>query len=175
MTRHIFVATDGSQTATKAIDMAGTLAAKLGVPLTIGHVLQFGQSSAELARLADVEKLVEHVSRETKVDFQVLTGGSGDILARTRPGDDSVRVVTAVGDEILRRAATQAREQGAETVSTTSTDGDVADGIMDMAQKAGADMIVVGHRGLGRMKTALLGSVAHKVVQHAPCTVVSVR
>ena len=36
-------------------------------------------------------------------------------------------------------------------------------------------MIVLGHRGLGRVRTLLLGSVAQKVVQQAECTVVSVR
>ena len=36
-------------------------------------------------------------------------------------------------------------------------------------------MIVVGHRGLGRIRTLLLGSVAQKVSQHANCTVVTVR
>lgn len=175
MTKHIFVATDGSDMAAKAVGMAATLAARLEVPLTIGHVLQFGQNTAELSRMAEVEDLTQHVSRMAKVDFELLSGTSGDVLARTRPGDDSVRVITAVGEEILRRAETQARDCGATEVKTVTTDGDAADGVLDLAEKAGADMIVVGHRGLGRLKTALLGSVAHKVVQNAPCTVVSVR
>ena len=43
VTRHILVATDGSDTAQKAVTLAAELAAKFDVPLTVGHVLQYGR------------------------------------------------------------------------------------------------------------------------------------
>jgi len=175
MKQHIFVAVDGSDTALDAVDLAAEIAAGFDVPLTIGHVLQFGRPSEELMRMADVEHIVRDVSQTSKVDFQIMTGTTGDLFGGTRPAGDVVRVVTLIGDEILRRAADRARELGAKTVHTVTSQGDAADAILDMADEAGADMIVVGHRGLGRVRTLLLGSVAQKVVQHAACTVVSVR
>jgi len=44
---------------------------------------------------------------------------------------------------------------------------DVADDIVDEAQTAGYDTIVMGRRGLGMAKTLLLGSITRKVVDNA--------
>jgi len=175
MNTHILVATDGSDTALKAVDFAAELAAKFDLPLTIGHVMQFDRSSKELARMAEVEHLVEEVQRLSKVDFQLMTGTSGDLFAHDRPGSDVVRVITLIGQKLLEQARARAAEKGATRIETVSDRGDAADCILEMVEDAGADMIVVGHRGLGRVRYAILGSVAQKVVQRAGCTVVSVR
>jgi nucleotide-binding universal stress UspA family protein len=50
---------------------------------------------------------------------------------------------------------------------------DAGAGIVAAAKEA--DLIVVGTRGRGSLTQALLGSVSHHVVQHAPCPVVIVR
>lgn len=48
--------------------------------------------------------------------------------------------------------------------------GDPATGLLDAAK--GADLVVVGSRGLGGFTGLLLGSVGHHVAHHAPCPVV---
>jgi len=47
--------------------------------------------------------------------------------------------------------------------------------IIDYAKNEGADIIVVGSRGLGGFKEMLLGSVSHGITLHAPCSVLIVR
>ena len=47
--------------------------------------------------------------------------------------------------------------------------------IVDEATAMRAEMIVVGSRGLGPMKSMVLGSVSAEVVDHAPCPVLVVR
>lgn len=47
--------------------------------------------------------------------------------------------------------------------------------IVETAEEAGADLIVVGSHGYSRWERLLLGSVSQSVVQHAPCSVLVVR
>ncbi|WBO62199.1 universal stress protein [Streptomyces camelliae] len=56
---------------------------------------------------------------------------------------------------------------------TISAHGHPATVLLDAA--AGAELLVVGNRGLGEFREALLGSVGMHCVQHAPCPVVVIR
>jgi len=47
--------------------------------------------------------------------------------------------------------------------------------IVHLAEEIGADLIVMGSRGFGGLKRALLGNVADSVVRHAHCPVLVVR
>jgi nucleotide-binding universal stress UspA family protein len=53
--------------------------------------------------------------------------------------------------------------------------GDPAEEIIAAAARIDADMIVMGSRGLGRLGSAILGSVASVVLRSAPCPVLVVR
>lgn len=53
--------------------------------------------------------------------------------------------------------------------------GDAATMIIDEAEKEGAEVIVMGTRGLNTAQRWLIGSVSSKVVQHASCDVMVVR
>jgi nucleotide-binding universal stress UspA family protein len=47
--------------------------------------------------------------------------------------------------------------------------------IVELAEEIGAGMIVVGSRGLGGVRRALMGSVSDSVVRHSHCPVLVVR
>jgi len=53
--------------------------------------------------------------------------------------------------------------------------GDAREVILDEAARWGADLIVLGSRGLGGFKRFLLGSVAQGVASYAPCSVEVIR
>ena len=53
--------------------------------------------------------------------------------------------------------------------------GAAAAEIVDLAEDIGAGLIVMGSRGLGGIRRALMGSVSDSVVRHAHCPVVVVR
>ena len=53
--------------------------------------------------------------------------------------------------------------------------GNPADELVHFAEKEGIDVIVIGSTGKGFLKRKLLGSVSHKVVRDAKCSVYVVR
>lgn len=61
------------------------------------------------------------------------------------------------------------------TVLTTVGEGIPKDVILETARTWGADLIVVGSHGYGRIRSLMLGSVAHGVLTEAPCSVLVAR
>ena len=68
----------------------------------------------------------------------------------------------------------QAESAGITKVKGLVEDGDPAHRIVEVAQREGADLIVMGLRDLGDLKGLLLGSVTHKVAQAATCACLTV-
>jgi len=52
--------------------------------------------------------------------------------------------------------------------------GHPAEAIVDYARAQAIDLIVMGHRGMSNLQRFLVGSVADRVVDHAPCMVLVV-
>jgi nucleotide-binding universal stress UspA family protein len=175
MAETIVVATDGSETGTRAVDCAAELSNKLGRDLSIVHVLMHGRPPKEWTRLAEAEHLVEHVSSKGTLADQRVPASMEGLLASAENEAETARVVSVIGDQIVARAKRRATEAGARNIKTQICAGDYADEILDLAEAENADMIVIGRRGLGRIREAVLGSVSQKVLHQAPCTVVVVR
>lgn len=80
-------------------------------------------------------------------------------------------------EEAERRLVEEVRsvlgEDGASGVHERLVRGDPAEVLVDAAE--GADVLVVGSRGRGGFRRALLGSVSQQVALHAPCPVTIVR
>lgn len=115
------------------------------------------------------------------------------LLAFARPADHVTAVGVAEGIPLFGYAGTlPSPEQEHErdrllaeaesaltanniTVSLVPRAGDPASAILDMAEKDGADLIVLGTRGLGTAERWLIGSVSDKVLHHAHCSVLVAR
>jgi nucleotide-binding universal stress UspA family protein len=61
------------------------------------------------------------------------------------------------------------------TVQTVVEVGSPGFALCDVAERLGVDVVVVGSRGRGAIRRALLGSVSTHVVHNAPCAVIVVR
>jgi nucleotide-binding universal stress UspA family protein len=145
MFRSIVVGTDGSETARKAVREAVELAQSVGAGLDI--VSAYEPVSNQRLRAE---------ARQAPEDLQWTINPREDVEAT------------------LREAAEEVRDAGV-TVQTFAREGDPADAILDVAEERGADLIVVGNKGMTGAKRFLLGSVPNKVSHHAPCSVLIVR
>ncbi|UCE86362.1 MAG: universal stress protein [Deltaproteobacteria bacterium] len=76
--------------------------------------------------------------------------------------------------QTLDRSAEELRAQGLE-VEGIVREGYAATVIEEEALRQQADVIVIGTRGLSGIKHLLLGSIAERVVQKAPCPVLTVK
>lgn len=72
-------------------------------------------------------------------------------------------------------AAAEGLEGRVASLATRLKQGSPATALIDMAEGLRANLIAVGSRGLGPVKEFLLGSVSHKVVRSAPCSVLIAR
>ncbi|MGI8559050.1 MAG: universal stress protein [Solirubrobacteraceae bacterium] len=145
----IVVGTDGSQTAGKAILQAVDLALALRAKL---HVVC----------------AYEPVGGHRMVSDPGASASPEPVLAwQVNP--------LAEVEATLEAAASQARAAGVAEVEIHARQGDAADSILDVAEERGAELIIVGNKGMTGAERFLLGSVPNKVSHHAPCSVLIIR
>jgi nucleotide-binding universal stress UspA family protein len=82
--------------------------------------------------------------------------------------------VKTEAQQSLARYAEDLDRRGLE-VETAVREGYPAAVIVDEAASQPADLIVIGTHGLSGLKHLLLGSIAERVVQKAPCPVLTVK
>lgn len=143
--KRIMVATDGSESASRAVDFA-----------------------AHEAKAHDAELLITHIVGGYGLPGNLLTKlspGQHEWLRET---------LTSLAAATLEAARERARALGISAIRLESREDDVAPGLLDVAREAQADVLVVGKRGAGRAAGLLLGSVSQKLVSLAAIPVIVV-
>jgi nucleotide-binding universal stress UspA family protein len=145
----IVICYDGSEDSRAAIEKAGDLLR--GQPATV----------------LTVWPPFAHILASTPTGLGPMAG-----LANMEDIDDASRKQAerraAEGTELARKSGLDA------TPRTCSQETTTADAILTEAEAVGAEAIVMGSRGLTALKSLLLGSVSHAVIQHADRTVIVV-
>lgn len=172
MLKTILTAADGSDHADRAIDWAAMLAATHGAKLVLVFVAPHRQAPAALRQMAAVEHVVEPRTAAPPVDPALADPVPADYEATLA---SSALIYRELGKRVLDAARRHAAASGVIEVETRIEDGDPAHEILKAAEDHGADLIVMGRRGLGDLGGLLLGSVTHKVSQLASCACLTVK
>jgi nucleotide-binding universal stress UspA family protein len=78
------------------------------------------------------------------------------------------------GEQIINTAV-QRLGQVSVAVEEDLLEGPAAEAIISVVETRGADLVVMGTRGMGSLKGMVFGSISTKVTHHAPCSVLVVR
>lgn len=175
MIKTILVPTDGSDHAEKAVALASDIAEKYGARLVFLHVVQHGPLPESLRHMADVEHVANVASSPASVPFAAIPTVRFPAGVANRKEDTSAEIHDFVGRQALRRAEEIAKGNGVKVTKTVMEDGDPVRLILDQADREGANLIIMGCRGLSDLKGLLMGSVSHKVSHLANCTCVTVK
>lgn len=146
MFTHILVASDGSEHALRAARAAGEIALKFQADLTLLSV--FSPPMATPPAMAGAEPIL---------DPTILAQYAEEV------------------QEAVERRTGQVLEELGIRYTTKRERGHPVDMIVNVAEEAKADLIVMGSRGLGGVQSFLLGSVSDRVLHHAHCPVLIVK
>jgi nucleotide-binding universal stress UspA family protein len=143
----IVVGTDGSDTAGIAVQQATTLASLTGATLHVVHAAE--RRSAGVVAFA-------------------ASGGLSELAAA-----DKNKAIVAESRRICEESATEARSIGV-AVKLHALPSEPADALIAVAEDVGADLLVVGNRGMSGARRFVLGSVPNTVSHHCPCSLLIV-
>ncbi len=142
MVETLAVGTDGSETAAKAVDFAIDMAERYGSKLVV---------------ISSYSPVPEDRLRKEQAE------APQEVVWSINPMEDV--------EATLREVEDKAGERGIKTVSE-ARQGDPADVLCEIAGEQGADVLVVGSKGMHRR---ILGSVPNTVSHKAPCSVLIVK
>jgi nucleotide-binding universal stress UspA family protein len=175
--KRVLVALDGSDHASRALDLACALTSRFEAELIAMHVVSEQPLSDAERRLAEVEFHTE-IARGFDVTPFVEARDDPRLMSERLTAqaiETGHRFRAAVGERLLYDAATRAKEQAVANVRTVLREGNPATAILEVAKAEQADLIVMGRRGLGDLAGLLLGSVSHKVTHLADCACLTVK
>lgn len=145
----ILLATDGSADADLALSTAVDLASSTGSEL---HLVTAAPGAPDPV----------YATHEGSFHYQTYEG----VMEAMR--SDARQILDEQVDKVERAG-------GSVAGSHLKTDERRDQAIVSLADEIGAGLIVMGSRGLGGLRRALMGSVSDSVVRHAHCPVLVVR
>ena len=152
MINKVLVATDASAASNRALDMAAQLAEQHNAELFIIHVIRDMQIPFEIQEIPELEsQQIESFSEARE------------------------KIMRKIADTVLRSAKEKVEKLGANKIETVIGTGDPATSILSFAKRRKMDMIVIGSRGLSKLKGTILGSVSRKVTNNAETSCLIVR
>lgn len=155
MFKKILVPLDGSEHSLRALEIAVQIAKKFEAKITLIHVYSVGIRPVVMPEPTTLTPIGVPVMAPTDVS---------KIAEATRKA----------GAAILADGEEKVKAEGIE-VETLLKEGHSVQEIIKTAKEGSFDLIVIGARGISKIREIILGSVSDGVVHNAPCPVLVVK
>ena len=135
------------------------------------------QTAVDLARISDSELHVVYVEDYSSIALLYPEATDPEAVVMPDPilEEDLERYSEQRSRELLDAEVQRVRSAGGTVAQAHLMMGEVAREIVHLAEDLRAGLIVMGSRGRGGIRRALMGSVSDSVVRHAHCPVMVVR
>lgn len=151
----ILVPLDGSEHSQRALEMAIQIAKNLSSELTLLHVYS----------VAATPVVIPEPTTLNPTGVPIAT--SAEISKMADAVRDAGKKILADAEEIVRKDNVR--------VETSLREGNSAHEIVKTAKEGQFNLIVIGAKGIHRIRDLLMGSVTEGVVKNAPCPVLVVK
>jgi nucleotide-binding universal stress UspA family protein len=155
MFERILVPLDGSEHSLRALEMAKQIAKEFGGKITLIHVYS----------VAVRPIIVPEPSTFSPAGVSVITAEEASKVAEA---------VREAGRRVLAEGEQKAKAEKVQ-VETMLVEGHTVQEIVRAAKEGKLDLIVIGAKGISRIRELLLGSVTDGVIHHAACPVLIVK
>jgi nucleotide-binding universal stress UspA family protein len=162
---------DGTEPSDNALRFASDIAKKYGARVVLVHALLRGTSVSTMQEIAEekgfLEQIKDDLSNVETIPIATVAGVAAPM--EVLPNE----TLEEFGRLLLQSARESAPD--VDDISVRIIDDDPAKAIIQCVEEEHADLVVIGSRGVGDLKSLLLGSVSHKVVEEAACPCVVVK
>jgi nucleotide-binding universal stress UspA family protein len=142
---------------------------RLLLPVSLEEPRALTDAAARFADRLAAELLVLHVVPPLVGTPLLPETGLGLDPAAYVPFDPEVRREIVQADAVALERFTA--ERFSRPLHTAMREGDPATVIVEDARTLGVDVVLIGHHRHGLLERLLTGSVARRVLEHAPCPV----
>jgi nucleotide-binding universal stress UspA family protein len=151
----VLVPIDGSEHSQRALEAAVQIAKKFGGKMTLLHVYSVTVPAVVLPEPTTL----------TPAGVPVVTSAEVSKM---------VEAARTAGNRILTEGEQKVKSSNVE-VETALREGNTVQEIVRMAKEGKFDLIVMGVKGVSRIRELLMGSVSEGVIKNAPCPVLIVK
>jgi len=138
MIQHILFPTDGSEASFQALNYLRSMAKQYQATVNVLHTYDFA---------------MEHVLSRYGTETSVIHTFEEHL--------------SEAGENLLGELKQTLENDGISVKNTFNLKGDAGQQIIQISEQEGCDLILMGTRGLGTIKSMLLGSTSHFVVNHS--------